>query len=200
MPPSGTRGAARCALRQACLNHLSTNILPFTIDGALRTPAVSPAAWIAPDSWVIGDCVIGSESVVLFGAVVRGDLLPIRIGCRTNIQDGAVIHTSTGLTPTVIGDGVTVGHRAVVHGCTVENDALIGMGAIVLDGAVVGAESIVGANALVTKGTKIPPRSLVLGSPARIIRVLTDAEVNENRISAAHYVQKGIEYRALFGG
>jgi carbonic anhydrase/acetyltransferase-like protein (isoleucine patch superfamily) len=149
---------------------------------------------------VIGDCVIGSESVVLFGAVVRGDLLPIRIGCRTNIQDGAVIHTSTGLTPTVIGDGVTVGHRAVVHGCTVENDALIGMGAIVLDGAVVGAESIVGANALVTKGTKIPPRSLVLGSPARIIRVLTDAEVNENRISAAHYVQKGIEYRALFGG
>lgn len=148
---------------------------------------------------MIGDCVIGSESVVLFGAVVRGDLLPIRIGCRTNIQDGAVIHTSTGLTPTIIGDGVTVGHRAVVHGCTVENDAMIGMGAIVLDGAVVGAESIVGANALVTKGTKIPPRSLVLGSPARVIRALSEAEVNENRIAAAHYVQKGIEYRALFG-
>src|SRR5262249_39134745 len=119
----------------------------------------------------------------------------VRIGARSNVQDNATVHVVNGQFPTVVGDGVTVGHNAVLHGCTVEDGCLIGMGAIVLDAAVVGTESLVGAGALVTPGTIIPPRSLVLGSPAKRLRVLDDAELERLRVSAANYVALARRYR-----
>lgn len=169
--------------------------LSFNPGDRLCIPKFGAQSWVAPDAWVIGDCEIGSHCTILFGAVVRGDVLPIRIGDRTNIQDGAILHTSTGLSPTTVGSRVTIGHRALVHGCTVGDDCLIGMGAIILDGAEIGAGSIIGANALITKGIKIPPRSLVLGSPGRLIRSITDAEFAENLVAADHYVEKGTQYQ-----
>lgn len=172
-------------------------IIPFTLDGTLETPKIGSESWIAPDAWVIGACTIGTRCTVLFGAVVRGDVLPIKIGDETNIQDGAIIHTSTGLSPTEIGRGVTIGHRAIVHGCSIADNCLIGMGAIVLDGAWIGEGSIIGANALITKGIVIPPRSLVLGSPGKVIRTITDEEFNQNIIGAQHYVEKGAQYHSL---
>jgi carbonic anhydrase/acetyltransferase-like protein (isoleucine patch superfamily) len=133
---------------------------------------------------------------VWFGAVVRGDLEPIRIGARTNIQDNATLHVVGGKFGTTLGDGVTVGHNAVVHGCTIEDGALVGMGAIVLDGARVGAESLVGAGALVAPGTVVPPRSLVLGSPGKVVRSLSAEELERIRSSASNYVAYAKRYRA----
>jgi carbonic anhydrase/acetyltransferase-like protein (isoleucine patch superfamily) len=145
------------------------------------SPKIDSSAFVAETAVVVGDVVIGRESSIWYGSVVRGDVNYIRIGDRTNIQDGAVIHVSkTGFDgPTVIGDEVTVGHAAVIHGCTIERGALIGMNATVLDGAVVGEFSLVAAGSLVTPGTVIPPRSMVMGAPARVKRPLTDAEVDD---------------------
>ena len=145
------------------------------------SPEIDPSAFVAETAVVIGDVAIGRDSSVWYGGVVRGDVNYIRIGERTNIQDGAVIHVSkTGFDgPTVIGDEVTIGHAAVVHGCTIERGALIGMNATVLDGAVVGEFSLVAAGSLIAPGTVIPPRSLVMGAPARVKRPLTDSEVEE---------------------
>jgi carbonic anhydrase/acetyltransferase-like protein (isoleucine patch superfamily) len=126
---------------------------------------------------VIGDVEIGAESSVWFGAVVRGDVNHIRIGARTNIQDGSVIHVSSQTHPTILEDEVTLGHRVTLHGCYVERGSLIGIGAIVMDGAHIGSNSLIGAGSLVTPNTQIPPRSLVLGSPARVRRELTDEEI-----------------------
>ncbi len=171
--------------------------LAFKVEGKLCNPRMGIQSWIAPNAWVIGDAEIGRNCTILFGAVVRGDVLSIKVGDRTNIQDGALLHTSTGLSPTIIGSRVTIGHHAIVHGATVGDDCLIGMGAIILDGVEIGAGSIIGANALVTKGVKIPPRSLVLGSPAKLVRTVTDAEFAENRVSADHYVEKATQYHSL---
>jgi carbonic anhydrase/acetyltransferase-like protein (isoleucine patch superfamily) len=151
-------------------------------------PRVHPEAWIAPGAFVIGDVEIGPGSSVWYGTVVRGDVHAIRIGARTNLQDHAVLHVTRGRFGTRVGDEVTVGHRATVHGCVVGDGALIGIGAIVLDGAEIGEEALIGAGALVTPGTRIPARALTLGSPARVVRLLDDAERAEQRQRALEYV------------
>lgn len=153
-----------------------------------KTPQVHLSAWVADSARVIGDVVIGEESSIWFNAVVRGDVNYIRIGKRTNIQDGCVLHVARKTLPLVIGDEVTVGHNVVLHACTVGNQCLIGMNATVMDGAEVGDNSIVGAGSLVTPGTKIPPGSLAVGSPAKVKRELTEEEIRGIRESAANYV------------
>lgn len=161
-----------------------------------RRPRVHPEAVVLDSAVVIGDVEIGAGASVWFHAVVRGDLEPIRIGARTNIQDNATVHVVGGRFATEIGSGVTVGHNAIVHGCTVGAGVLVGMGAIVLDGAVVGDESLVGAGAVVPPGMRIPPRSLVLGNPARLVRPLRDEEVARLADAAARYVGLAAAYRA----
>jgi carbonic anhydrase/acetyltransferase-like protein (isoleucine patch superfamily) len=164
-----------------------------------KTPRIDPSVFLASSCVVVGDVEVGPGSSIWFGAVVRGDVNFIRIGARTNIQDQAVVHVTGGTHPTVIGDDVTVGHQAVLHGCTVKDRCLIGIGAIVLDGAVVGEEAIVGAGALVPPGMVIPARSLVMGAPARVKRTLGDADADGLRASAAHYVEYAARYRAEAG-
>ena len=151
--------------------------------------------WIAPGAHVVGQVEIGDEVGIWFGATVRGDRAPIRIGARTNVQEGAVLHADPGF-PLTIGEGVTVGHRAIVHGCTVGADSLIGMGATVMNGARIGAESVVGAGALVTEGKSFPDRSLIVGSPARAVRQLDDAALEGLRRSAQSYVDNWRRFRA----
>jgi carbonic anhydrase/acetyltransferase-like protein (isoleucine patch superfamily) len=141
-----------------------------------RWPQIDPTAFIAPGAFVVGDAVLGPRASVWFNAVVRGDSDVVRVGANTNIQDGAVLHTDQG-SPCVVGDDCTIGHLAVVHGCRIGRGCLIGMGAVVLSGAVVGDESLVAAGALVPEGKQIPPRSLVVGSPARLARTLSDEDV-----------------------
>jgi carbonic anhydrase/acetyltransferase-like protein (isoleucine patch superfamily) len=157
-------------------------------------PRIHPEAWLAPTVVVIGDVEIGAASSLWFGTVVRGDVHAIRIGARTNLQDHSVVHVTKGLYATLIGDEVTVGHRAVVHGCTVRDGALIGIGAIVLDGADVGEEALVAAGAVVGPGMKVPARTLVRGVPARIARDLSAAEVQEQRERALEYVETSRHY------
>lgn len=164
-----------------------------------KTPRIDPSVFLAAGCVVAGDVELGPGSSIWFGAVVRGDVNFIRIGARTNIQDQAVVHVTGGTHPTVIGDDVTVGHHAVLHGCTVKDRCLIGIGAIVLDGAVVGEEAIVGAGALVPPGMVVPARALVMGAPARVRRTLGDADVDGLRASAAHYVEYAARYRAEAG-
>ncbi|QXD15969.1 gamma carbonic anhydrase family protein [Rhodocaloribacter litoris] len=159
------------------------------------TPVYDETNYIAPSAEVIGDVTLGKGASVWFNATVRGDVNWIRIGAASNIQDNAVVHVTKGVAPTDIGEGVTVGHSAVVHGCTVEDNVLVGMGAVLLDHCVIGRDSIVGARALVTQGTRIPPRSLVLGSPARVVRELTDEEVEQIRTFARNYLHYSAIYR-----
>jgi len=159
-------------------------------------PQIDASVYVAPNATVIGDVAIGAASSVWFQAVVRGDVFPIRIGARTNLQDAAVVHVVGGKRATTIGDDVTVGHAAIVHGCTVGNRVLIGMGAIVLDAAVIGDDCLVGAGALVTPGTVVPAGSLVLGNPARVVRPLNDEERAHLVRSAADYAGYAAEYRA----
>lgn len=151
-------------------------------------------SFIADNATVLGDAIVEEGASVWFGAVIRGDVETITVGKDTNVQDGAVLHADFGF-PCTLHEGVTVGHRAVIHGATVEAHCIIGMGAIVLNGATIGAESIVGAGALIGEGKVIPPRSLVLGVPGRVKRELTDAELQSLRMSALHYRESGIEYR-----
>jgi gamma-carbonic anhydrase len=158
-------------------------------------PTVDASAYVDASAQVIGDVRIGPESSVWMNVVIRGDVHWIRIGARTNVQDGTIVHVQTGTHPTTIGDDVTIGHGAIVHGCTIEDRCLIGMGAIVLNGATVGAESIVAAGSLVPEGFRIPPRSLVMGSPAKVRRALTDADVEKIRGFAASYVATRLDYR-----
>jgi carbonic anhydrase/acetyltransferase-like protein (isoleucine patch superfamily) len=157
----------------------------ITVDGA--SPEVDPTAWIAPGAVLAGAVTIGAEASVWYATVVRGDGDVIRIGARSNVQDGCVLHTDPGL-QLVVGEGVSVGHRAVLHGCVIEDDVLVGMGAIVMNGALIGTGSLVAAGALVTEGTKIPPRSLVVGAPAKVRRELSDEELALVRYNATHYV------------
>jgi carbonic anhydrase/acetyltransferase-like protein (isoleucine patch superfamily) len=157
-------------------------------------PRLDPSAWLASGAVVVGDVVLGAESSVWFGAVLRADVHSIRVGARTNLQDHCVVHVTRDRFPTRIGDEVTVGHRAVVHGCTVDDGALIGIGAIVLDGARVGEGALVGAGALVAPGTEVPPGALVLGVPARVVRSLSDQEQKLQRERALQYVETAREY------
>jgi carbonic anhydrase/acetyltransferase-like protein (isoleucine patch superfamily) len=157
-------------------------------------PRVHPTAYIDDSAQVIGDVEIGEESSVWMVVVIRGDVHRIRIGRRSNVQDGTVVHVMKDTHPTTVGDEVTIGHAAVIHGCTIEDRCLIGMGAILLNGAHVGQESIVAAGTLIVEGMEIPPRSLVMGSPARLKRSLTDADVAGIRTYADRYVQYRIDY------
>jgi len=155
-------------------------------------PQVDATAFVAWNAEVAGKVSLGEHSSVWFGATLRGDMDTITVGKGSNIQDGAVVHMDIG-SPCVIGENVTVGHRAILHGCTVGDGCLIGMGAIVLDGADIGAESVVGAGALVTQGKKFPPRSLIIGSPARAVRSLGDEDVQRLRANAGRYVRLAAE-------
>lgn len=151
-------------------------------------PNLHPTVRIAPGAHVIGDAILGEHCTVWYNAVIRADEDPLTIGAKTNVQDCAVVHVSTGH-PVSIGDGVTIGHGAIVHGCTVGSNSLIGMGAIVLDGAEIGSNCIIGAGALVTQGTRIPDGHMAFGSPARVIRPLTEEEIRKNRENAQEYVR-----------
>ena len=158
------------------------------------SPRVHPTAFIDDSAQVIGDVDIGEESGVWMCAVVRGDVNAIRIGRRTNIQDGTVVHAMTGTHETTIGDSVTIGHGAIIHGCTIENQCLIGMGAIVLNGVHVGTCSIVAAGTLLVENMKVPPKSLVMGSPGKVRRLLTHAEIAEIQTYADRYVEYRLDY------
>ncbi len=152
----------------------------------LSAPDLAPAAFVAPDATVIGRVVLGIDTSIWYGAVVRGDLEAITIGRGTNIQDGAIIHGDPGIV-TVLEDWVTVGHRAVIHAAHIESGCLIGIGAIILDGVRIGAGSIIGAGAVVTKN--VPPRSLVMGVPAKIIKEIGDRQAQDLLDHAHHYVR-----------
>ena len=141
-----------------------------------KQPRLGKNVYISETAMVIGDVTLGDEVNIWFGAVLRGDMHYIKIGNRTNIQDNSVVHVTTGVSPTNIGNGVTVGHGAIIHGCTIEDDCLIGMGAILMDDAVIGAGSLIGAGALVPPNMKIPKNSLVVGSPGKVIREITEVE------------------------
>ncbi len=151
-------------------------------------PDIHPSAFVAHSAEVAGKVSLAEGASVWFSASVRGDIAPIIVGKYTNVQDGAILHCDVGH-PTVLGDGVTVGHGAIVHSAIVGDNTIIGMGSIILGGAEIGADSIVGAAALVTGGKKFPPRSLIIGSPAKRVRALTDEEVAANRENAAHYAE-----------
>ncbi len=159
-----------------------------------RQPDIAEDAWIAPDAQVMGDVVLGPRASVWFGAVLRGDTERLTIGAMTNIQDNSVLHTDAGY-PLVIGTGCTVGHRAMLHGCTLEDNVLIGMGATVLNGARIGAGSLIGAGALITEGKQIPPGSLVMGSPGRVVRELDADTIARLELSARHYAANAARFR-----
>lgn len=160
-----------------------------------KTPRIDETAFITDDAIVIGDVEIGAQSSVWFGSILRGDVNFIRIGARTNIQDACVIHVSSKTHPTVLEDEITLGHRVTLHGCHVESNCLIGIGAIVLDGARIGAGSLVAAGSLVTPGSQIPPRSLVMGAPARVKRTLSDEEFADLARFWQNYVKLSEIYR-----
>ncbi|MBY0148355.1 gamma carbonic anhydrase family protein [Neobacillus niacini] len=159
-------------------------------------PAIHESVFVAPGAYLVGDVTIGEESTVWFNAVVRGDDGPITIGKRCSIQDNATIHLYEG-SPVVIGDDVTIGHNVILHGCKVGRCSIIGMGSTLLDNVEVGEECIIGANTLLAGGIKIPPRSLVLGSPGKVVRELTDKDLQMLQFSSDSYVQKGKKYKEI---
>ena len=159
-----------------------------------RRPVIDPSVYVADNATLIGDVHIGARSSVWFGAVVRGDVFHIRIGSETSIQDNTVVHVTHDRFATVVGDRVTVGHSVTLHGCTIGDLCIIGMGATILDQVEVGERCIVGAGSLLTPGTKVPPGHLVMGTPARVKRPLTEAELQWLVNSAAHYVELGRIY------
>lgn len=164
------------------------------IDPTEHPELIHPSAYLAPTAVVRGGVRIEREASIWFGAVVRGDTAPIEIGQRTNVQDLAVLHADPG-TPCRLGDDVTVGHGAVVHGATVESEVMIGIRAVVLNGAYIGGGSIVGAGAVVTEGTTVPAGSLVVGVPARVIRPVSERDQERIRLAAQHYVAAAARYR-----
>ena len=159
-----------------------------------KQPQIAPAAWIAPNATVIGDVRLGAMSSIWWNAVLRGDNDPIVIGENSNIQDGSVLHTDEGV-PMQIGANVTVGHLVMLHGCTVGDGSLIGIGSIILNRAVIGRGSIVGANTLIPEGKVYPDRVLIVGSPGKVVRELSDEEVARLQASAAHYVENARRYQ-----
>ena len=164
-----------------------------------KTPRIHETVFVAPGARIIGDVEIGPDSSVWFNTVIRGDVHWIKVGRETNIQDGSVLHVTENQHPLTIGNRVTIGHMAMLHGCTVEDLALIGIGAIILDGAVIGHEAFIGAGALVTPGVKIPPRTLCLGRPAKPVRDLRKDELEGLVKSAEHYAEHARSYRQAQG-
>jgi carbonic anhydrase/acetyltransferase-like protein (isoleucine patch superfamily) len=170
---------------------MSGCVLPF--EGA--TPTLGDDVYVAQGARVIGNVDLGDQASVWYNAVVRGDLEHITIGAQTNVQDGTVIHIESGQYPTTIGEGVTIGHKALVHACTIGDNCLIGMGSIILDGAHIQDNCLVAAGAVVTPGKTFPAGHLILGSPARAVRELSDDEIAGFRASAAHYVELAKRHR-----
>jgi carbonic anhydrase/acetyltransferase-like protein (isoleucine patch superfamily) len=158
------------------------------------SPTVAPSAWIAPGAYVIGDVSLGDQSSVWYGAVLRGDTEPIRVGSRTNVQDGCILHADPGF-PAVVGEGCVVGHNAVVHGCEIGDDCLVGMGATILNGAKIGDGSIVAAGAVVPEGREFPPRSLIVGIPAKHVGDVSDEQTKEIASGASEYVERAVAHR-----
>ncbi|PAE44102.1 gamma carbonic anhydrase family protein [Bacillus sp. 7884-1] len=159
-------------------------------------PTIHQSVFVAPGAYLIGDVTIGEESTVWFNAVLRGDDGPITVGKRCSIQDNSTIHLYEG-SPVVIGDDVTIGHNVILHGCKIGSCSIIGMGSTLLDNVEVGEECIIGANTLLAAGIKIPPRSLVLGSPGKVVRELTEKDLQMLQYSSENYVQKGKEYKEI---
>jgi carbonic anhydrase/acetyltransferase-like protein (isoleucine patch superfamily) len=159
-----------------------------------RVPSVAASAWVADSAQVIGAIELGEHVSVWFNAVLRGDNEPIRIGANSNVQEASVLHTDMG-SPLVIGEWVTVGHQAMLHGCTIGDNSLVGIQAVVLNGARIGRNCLIGAGAIVTEGKEIPDNSLVLGAPAKVVRQLDDAAVQRLRASAASYVNRAMQFR-----
>jgi gamma-carbonic anhydrase len=158
-------------------------------------PRLGADVFVAPNACVIGDVVLGDASSVWFGVVIRGDVMPIRIGARTNVQDNSVVHVTGGSASTTIGDDVTIGHAAIIHGCTIGSHCLVGMGSIVLDGAILEDECFIAAGSLVSPETRVPSRSLALGRPARVVRKLAEADLAAIRRASADYVQNARAFR-----
>ncbi len=165
-------------------------------------PTIGKNTWVAPSADVVGDVVCGEDCSIWFGVVVRGDVHHIRIGDRVSIQDLSMVHVThykkadkSDGHPTIIGSDVTIGHKVMLHGCTIEDACLVGMSATILDGAIIGKESIVGAGSLVTKNKVFPPRSLIMGSPAKLVRELSEDEVKELYASASRYVEFKSHYQ-----
>lgn len=167
----------------------------YELDGKAPKFADRASVWIAPDASVIGDIAIGAEVGIWFGAALRGDTETITIGARTNVQEHSIMHTDPGF-PLVIGEGCTIGHRALLHGCTIGDNSLIGMGAIILNGARIGSNCLVGAGALVTERKEFPDGSLIVGSPAKLVRKLDAAAIERLKVSAAHYVANQKRFKA----
>jgi carbonic anhydrase/acetyltransferase-like protein (isoleucine patch superfamily) len=157
-------------------------------------PTVPQSCFVEDTAVVIGDVVMGEHCGVWFNAVIRGDVNYIRLGDRTNVQDLCMLHVTHDTHPLIIGDEVTIGHSVVLHGCTIKDRVLVGMGAIIMDGAVIGEDSVVGAGALVVEGTVVPPKSVILGSPARVLRPATDEELAWIKESAENYVKYSRQY------
>ena len=165
----------------------------YELDGVV--PQLADSAWVADSAQVMGQVTLAEDSSVWFGTVIRGDTESIRIGKGSNIQDLSVLHADVGM-PLVVGDHVTVGHQVMLHGCTVGDGSLIGIGAVVLNGAKIGKNCLVGASALVTEGKEFPDGSMIIGSPAKAVRQLTPEQIAGLRASAAHYVDNARRYRA----
>ncbi len=165
----------------------------YELDGV--APQIAESAWIADSAQVMGDVALGADASVWFGTVVRGDTAHITIGEGTNVQDASVLHADEGM-PLTIGCHVTVGHQVMLHGCTIGDESLIGIGAIVLNGAKIGKNCLVGAGALVTEGKEFPDGSMIIGSPARVVRQLTPEQIEGLRRSAQHYIHNARRFRA----
>jgi carbonic anhydrase/acetyltransferase-like protein (isoleucine patch superfamily) len=170
----------------------------YPFDG--RMPAVDPSAWVAPGARVVGDVTLGAGASVWYNCVLRGDVMPIRVGARSNIQDGTVVHVTGGRFGTVIGDDVLVGHSCMIHGCELQDRAFVGLGAIVMDGCVVEPDGMVAAGALLTPGKLVRARELWAGQPAKLVRLLGEEEVVRNRAGAAGYVVLAGVHRESWGG
>ena len=168
----------------------NSNLLPH----GDKFPEVAESAWIAPGAYVIGEAYLGEQSSVWYGAVLRGDTEPIRIGARTNVQDGCVLHADPGY-PAVVGEGCVVGHKAVVHGCEIGANCLVGMGAIILNGAKIGEGSIVAAGAVVPEGREFPPRSLIVGIPAKRVGDVSEEQTADIARGANEYVERAAAHR-----
>jgi carbonic anhydrase/acetyltransferase-like protein (isoleucine patch superfamily) len=158
-----------------------------------KTPQVAEDAWAAPGCYIIGDVTLAEKSSVWFGTTIRGDNENILIGAGSNVQENCVLHTDVGF-PLVVGAGCTIGHKAMLHGCTIGDNSLIGMGATVLNGAVIGENCLIGAGALITEGKTIPAGSLVMGSPGKVVRALDDAAIARLRLSALHYQENAARF------
>lgn len=168
----------------------------YEVDG--KVPSIAASAWLAPSADIIGDVAVGEQSSFWFHVVARGDVNSITIGARTNIQDGSILHVTRKTSPLMIGSDVTVGHSVTLHGCTLGDRILVGMGAVVLDDVVVGDDCIIAAHALLTKGKVFPSGSLIQGSPAKVMRPLTPEETQFLKQSALNYVGDIARYRASF--